>query len=417
MGGGLVGQELGRVEAVLALEEPVVGDEDDVGVGEVARGVELIDDLADPVVDRAQRLEAVLIAAVDVVDLSEAEARVVAHEGWLVGHVELVEARIAWRLDPGECAGVTRRGLRAPRCDDVPVRRRVIDLDVEGIGAEAGDRVEGVAVDQVGEVVALLQRRRGFRAGRSVALGIGRVGLVEGPVGVGDHPVVVGLVAVEEAGVADHGVPVVPARRHLGRVVVAVLVEELAGVAGPVAVGVQPHRDVVLEVELVVAAAGEEVGQHPGVVRVAPGQHRRPRRAAEGVGDVVAAEGDSLCGDQVERVRHHRQREPGERIGIGRIEVGQSHVVGLDHDDVRLRGRGCARRPCEQAGGHRAGQGQHCGDGAKHRMGQLLRRHRNQFGWAARVGCAQQVTARPRLSCGRVAVAQEAGAGAKIGCK
>ena len=61
MGGRLVGEELAADQAVLAEEEAVVGGEEDVGVAQPVQLAQRVDDLFDPVVDRAQRLELLLV--------------------------------------------------------------------------------------------------------------------------------------------------------------------------------------------------------------------------------------------------------------------------------------------------------------------------------------------------------------------
>jgi len=59
--GGLIGEELAADQAVLAVEEAVVGGEDDVGVAEAMQGAELFDDLLDAVVDSAQRSQRLVV--------------------------------------------------------------------------------------------------------------------------------------------------------------------------------------------------------------------------------------------------------------------------------------------------------------------------------------------------------------------
>ena len=74
LGRGVVGDELALVESVLALHQALVGGEDQIGVAERAPRLQVVDDLLDRVVDREQRLEAVLVARLDLRDQPGAEA-------------------------------------------------------------------------------------------------------------------------------------------------------------------------------------------------------------------------------------------------------------------------------------------------------------------------------------------------------
>ena len=92
MGGRLVGEELAADQPVLAEEEAVVRGEDDVGVAQPPDAAQRVDDLPDAVVDRAQRLELLLV--VDAVGVLVVQGQVFgfADEAGLVGDVALVEA-------------------------------------------------------------------------------------------------------------------------------------------------------------------------------------------------------------------------------------------------------------------------------------------------------------------------------------
>ena len=92
VGGGLVGEELAADQPVLAEEEAVVGGEDDVGVAQPVQRAQRVDDQFDPVVDRAQRLERLVVVDAVGVDVAEREVRRFADEARLVADVALVEA-------------------------------------------------------------------------------------------------------------------------------------------------------------------------------------------------------------------------------------------------------------------------------------------------------------------------------------
>ena len=194
-----------------------------------------------------------------------------------------------------------------------------------GVRGEEGDRqVEGLA------------RRRG-RGDQLVGppgeeiRGV-ELGLPRGAVG-DQRPVLVDRVTVEVVGRGvDRAVPVVEARRHLGLGRdLAVAVEELAHVHGPVARGLQPQREPVRLVEARVAAGGQRIAEYAVVVRVLAGVERGARGTAERVVDEAPRERRSPTSEQRHGLRHHRHRV--ERL-----------VVGHQHDDVRLgRGRGSER--------------------------------------------------------------------------
>ncbi len=235
------------------------------------------------------------------------EVRRFADEAGLVVDVALVEA-FGGPVREGSAVErfvVPRRRLGPGRAAEVAMRRRVVELQVEGrAGWSALDLFAGDAAEDVGLVQAGLAVERGGGAAEVVAVavfaGVPAAGIAERPV---DRAVVVervAVVVVVGVGVED-GVPGAPAGRDRGAVVewfVAVAVEELADVDRAVAGALQPGRDVVavgLAVgEAGVAAVGRDVAAVVVVVGVAAGQQADPRRAAERVGDVVAVEGLAL---------------------------------------------------------------------------------------------------------------------------
>ena len=77
---------------MLAIEEAVVGGEDDVGVPQPVQGAERVDDLLDALVDRAQRLQRLLVVEPVGVDVGGDRKGACADEGRLVVDVGLVEA-------------------------------------------------------------------------------------------------------------------------------------------------------------------------------------------------------------------------------------------------------------------------------------------------------------------------------------
>ena len=133
--GRLVGEELAAGEAVLAEEEAVVGGEDDPGVAQAVHGAERVDDLLDAVVDRAQRLQGLLVVDAVGVDVFGREEGGFADEAGLVVDVALVEAfgGTVGELGTGQGVVVSRRRLGAGRPAEVPVRGGVVELQVEGL--------------------------------------------------------------------------------------------------------------------------------------------------------------------------------------------------------------------------------------------------------------------------------------------
>jgi hypothetical protein len=91
----LVDPRLAVDDAVLAVEEAVVGGEEDQRVVELAGLAQRLDDRADGVVDREERLPALLPVLPDRRDLALVEQRAATDEERLVGDVGLVETRAA----------------------------------------------------------------------------------------------------------------------------------------------------------------------------------------------------------------------------------------------------------------------------------------------------------------------------------
>ena len=348
MGRGLVGEELAAGEAVLAEEEAVVGGEDDVGVAQLVHGAERGDDLLDAVVDRAQRLQHLLVVDAVRVPFARREVRGFTDEAGLVVDVALVEAFRRPVREGGAAEGVIVAGrrLRPGRAAEVAVRGGVVELQIEG---RPHRRSQHLFVGNAGEDVGLIQagfaveRREGAAevVAFAVFAGVPAAGVAERP--FQDAVVVQRVAVVVVVGVGlDDRVPGAPARWHGPAVVewfVAIAVEELADVDRAVAGALQPGGDVVgvglAVAEAGVAAVGRDVAADVVVVGVAAGHQAHPRGAAEGIGDVVAVEGHPFCGDQVQRVRHRRDRRAAGRRVAG-VELVQRLVVGLDHDEVRL---------------------------------------------------------------------------------
>ena len=92
VGGRLVGEELAADQAVLAEEEAVVGGEDDVGVAQAVLRAQRVQQQFDPVVDRAQRLQRLVVVDAVGVDVAEREVGGFFDEAGLVGDVALGEA-------------------------------------------------------------------------------------------------------------------------------------------------------------------------------------------------------------------------------------------------------------------------------------------------------------------------------------
>ena len=319
----LVEEHLPLRHAVLAVEEAVVRREDDVRLVELPDRRQLVDDPRHGLVDREQRLEALLIHLADPIDPPGGQERSIANGGRLVRDVGLVEGRRdRQRLRP-EHVPVARRRRRRPQ-----IRRIVRVARPAAVRGEEGDRQEertwvgGLRGDQVD---GLLRVDVGL-----VVRGAGAV--VDGP------PVLVERVVVEAVRRrVDRAVPQAPARRDLGRVARAVAVQVLAEMDRLVAATLQPDRERVRAVELVVAPVRRCVAPDAVVVRVLPGEVGRPGRAAERIRDEAVVERDALVGEQRLHVGHDAHR-------LDRL------VVGHDHDDVRAdrrRGLSLARRAAE----------------------------------------------------------------------
>ena len=301
---------------MLAVEEAVVGGVDQQRVVELAAALERVEDRADGVVDRQQRLQLLLVVLLDRRDPLRRQARQVGDDLGLGRHVGLVEARRARQRAAREGVAVARRRRRGPeRGGIVGIDRRAAVRGGEGEREEEGLRRRSGLVDQLRRAAAI-----------EVGLVLARV-LEAGP--VEDLAVLVGLPAlVVEDALADARDPVVPARRDLGDVGVldAVAVEVAADVHRPVAGRLEPERERVRVVEVDVAAEVAGVVDHAVVVRVLAGQVGGARRAAERVAGDRLGEGRALGLDQAD-VALDRGR--GDRL-----------VVGHDEDDVRLRLRG-----------------------------------------------------------------------------
>ncbi len=235
--------------------------------------------------------------------LAEPLARLLLQPLRLVGEVLLVERLQLRQRGAGLGEQMARRGVERPvrRVEpDVHHERRL----VLGGGVDEVDRLVAQHVRLVLVRLVAVELELG-RVGRSLLLDQ-RVVEVEGPLG-------------------DLPVPLVPAGGNRQRVrrAARVPVHVLADVDVVVAAVVEIGGDRVRLVRLQPLPAPERPGvaAHAVVVHVLPGQHARPRGAAEGVGDVGAVEGHPLPADQRLRVRHRRQ-------------LGGGHVVGEDEDDV-----------------------------------------------------------------------------------
>ena len=175
VGRGLIGEELAAGEAVLAVEEAVVGGEDDVGVAQPVQGAEGVDDLLDAVVDRAQRLQRLLVVDAVGMDVGWREVRGFADEARLVVDVALVEALRAAVGERGADEGVVVAGRRLGpgRAAEVPVRGGVVELQVEGLfGGGRRPALRRRCGEDVGLVEAGQAVKRGERAAEVVALSV-----------------------------------------------------------------------------------------------------------------------------------------------------------------------------------------------------------------------------------------------------
>ena len=259
----LVDPRFPPLDAVLAVEEAVVGGEHDHGVLELAALPQRVVDALDHLVHREQRRGLVAVGPRDLVDLGRGQLRQVPDRSRLVAHVGLVERGRAWERGgrvPALVAGggLDRDGRRAG--GELPVRRDGRHREEERrAGRPPVDEVDRVVGDDVGLVVGRLRSEPLHRA-------------------VPVHEVAVGPVgpAVEQP------VPLGPPGRDLLRVIGAVTVEVLPDVAGGVAGRPQPHRERVRVVQAPVPAVRRRpVAVHAVVVHVLAGEEGRPRRAAE----------------------------------------------------------------------------------------------------------------------------------------
>ena len=299
---------------MLAAQEAVVGEEEDVGVVSQLLAPELVEDLADALVDRQQRLPGTAALAQDVGDLARGERRSLGDRRGLVADVCLVErcGQVALELvleraemtrsrDGGTVAGAP--GLAAAAA----VRRRVAEREEERVRRLRALADEALCLrrEDVGGVVLL----------RLAELDQAAV-------------LVQGVAEVLRARRGQH-TPVVPASGNVDRqrsvlIGLGVLVEELADVARAVAGGLEPEREVVVAVKLVedaVAAVGRLVGEHLVIVRVLAGEKRRSRGAAEREVVVEALHGHALA----LHLLVHRLHDPHRRGLL---------VVGEQDDDV-----------------------------------------------------------------------------------
>ena len=146
-------------------------------------------------------------------------------------------------------------------------------------------------------------------------------------------PVLVQRVVVVAIGSRiDGAVPLRPAGRDLGLVLRPVAVQVLAEMDSEVAAVLQPDRERVGRVELVVAAVRRRIPAHTVVVGVLTRQQARARGAAERKRVEVVVEGDALGADQATHVRQD-------------VHLGECLVIGLEDEDVRALPRRRARVP------------------------------------------------------------------------
>src|SRR5215216_1154953 len=251
--------------------------------------------------------------------------------GGLVRDVLLVEGRRAGRLLVGEGALMALGG----GCGIVGRCRGHVSEEGLVFGRRAADEIGGVPREDVGEVVFFLAT-------------------------VGDDlPVLVQLVVVILE-TARLGVPLVPARRDVARVVRTVAVQVLADQGGPVAVLLQAGGDRVflqpLIAELLKASYWALVASHVVVVGVEAGEDSSPGGAAYRVAYEGLLEGGAPLGQQGVDLWHL-------------LDGGEVQVVGENEDYVRLlssRGLGigfflgwCKPHQANNEEGHRTRQEDH----------------------------------------------------------
>ena len=260
----LVHEHLPGRNAVLAVEEPVVGGEHDQRSVHLAGSVEGGDDVADRLVDGKQRLQALLVVLTDAVHARGADEGAVADARRLVRDVRLVERG---------------RGRQRLRRETIPVpRRRNRRGLIRGIAGLA--RPAAVRREEPDREEERLRRGR-MPANQLDGLPPVDVRLVVRSAGpVGHEPAVLVQPVVVEAvgGRVGRAVPLRPARRDLRRPCAAVAVQVLADVDGVVAGRPQPRRQRVRvrRRELLVAAGGRRVPHDRVVVAVLARDVGRP---------------------------------------------------------------------------------------------------------------------------------------------
>ena len=206
-------------------------------------------------------------------------------------------------------------------------------------GSQPVDELDRLVSQHIGLVLARLV---------AVELELGRVG----GRGLLDQ-----LVVEVEGALGDLPVPLVPRGRdrQRRRQDPGVAVQVLADVEVVVARVLGPDRKRVrlLGPERVPSAERRDVASDQMVVHVLAGQQARPRRAAEGIGDVAAPERRPLRPDQRLHVRHRRELVRGLVVGEDEDDVvagGGLGVVGVDAE----RYRACGERG-DDSEGHRFG--------------------------------------------------------------
>src|SRR5206468_10454224 len=206
---------LAEGDAVLAVEEAVVGGEEDQRVVELASLAQRLDDRADRLVDREEGLPALLPVLPDRSDLALVEQRPAPDRERLVGDVGLVERRRHRQRLVREGVTVPGRGRR--RADEGVVR---IGWFAGMRGEERDPEEERLLVRRAAtdDLVCLVAQKIGLIAGRLLGRTVRR-----------QLPVLVRRVAVVAVRrVVDEPVTVARLRMNLGRVPCPVLVQVLA---------------------------------------------------------------------------------------------------------------------------------------------------------------------------------------------
>ncbi len=289
---------------MLTLLPAVVGGEEDVGVLELASGFELLDQRGHHLVDGQHRLQTLPVIVVYVRGLLFGDALGAADRGRLVGDVFLVVGRGAGNLLLGE------RPLVALGGGGGSVGSGGGHVREEGLvlWSRSPNEVGGLSGEDVGKEVPFL-----------AAVGYFFAILVDA--------IVVELLPIQLA------VPLVPARRDVGRVAAGVPVEILAEEGSLVTLLLQADGDGVLLVplldELLKAPGRVVVAYHVVVVVVEAGEDGCPRGAAHRVAHEGLLEREALFGQQGADLGHL-------------LYGGVVQVVGEDEEDVGL-GRGFFR--------------------------------------------------------------------------